>query len=115
MSVGGRSGERRVAAGAPREVVELRGEVVDLRAPLLLALLLAFAHLGGGETGRQERCVGAGAIWVRRWSQGHHLRPVFALRRLLRLGKQRYHLPLYECELLAVRTLAARLRRRNLV
>ena len=38
-----------MAAGAPREVVELRGEVVDLRAPLLLALLLAFAHLGGGK------------------------------------------------------------------
>ena len=61
MSVGGRSGERRVAAGAPREVVELRGEVVDLRAPLLLALLLAFAHLGGGKAGRQQRCAEVGA------------------------------------------------------
>ena len=45
--VGG-MGRGGVAAGAPREVVELRGEVVDLRAPLLLALLLALAHLGGG-------------------------------------------------------------------
>ena len=50
-----------VAAGAPREVVELRGEVVDLRASLLLALLLAFAHLGGG-----ERVVRSG---VRGWAR----------------------------------------------
>lgn len=55
------AGRGGVAAAAPREVVELRGEVVDLRAPLLLALLLAFAHLGGGKPSRQEREAGAGA------------------------------------------------------
>ena len=57
----GATGRGGVAAGEPREMVELRGEVVDLRAPLLLALLLAFAHLGGGKAGRQQRGAEAGA------------------------------------------------------
>ena len=48
-------GEEGWRQAAPREVVELRGEVVDLRAPLLLALLLALAHLGGGKPSRLER------------------------------------------------------------